>query len=162
MPKKSVYLIIVTAACLILLFYYNKYRVAPTLNFNELGLVNFEGQSFDFNSLKGKKIIVSMYASWCGNCLLELETINRIKNSELSDVEIICITDELLDKLNIFKNEKAYPFTFLKMQKHFPDIGINSIPVTYILNKNLEIVKEEVGDIKWDDASTLSYIKTLF
>ena len=147
MPKKSVYLIIVTAACLIVLFYYNKYRIAPSLKFNELGLVNSAGESFDFNSLKGKKIIVAMYASWCGNCLQELKTINKIKNSDLSDVEIICITDESLEKLNTFKNEKAYPFTFLKMQKHFPDIGINSIPVIYILNKNLEIVKEEVGEI---------------
>jgi thiol-disulfide isomerase/thioredoxin len=162
MPKKLGYLLIVTFGCLIALYYYNKYRIAPTIKFNELGLVNSEGQPFDFNSLKGKKLIVSMYASWCGNCLTELQAINRVKNAELNDVEIICVTDESLEKLVAFKEKKGYPFTFLKMKKKFPDIGINSIPVVYILNKNLQVVKEQVGYLKWDDAATLNYIKSLF
>ena len=162
MSKKLGYLIIVTAACLIALFYYNKYRIAPSVKFTELRLIDAEGKAFDFNSLKGKKLVVSMYASWCGNCIQELKVINKIKATELSDVEIICITDESIEKLLNFKENTGYPFTFLKMQKHFPDIGINSIPVTYIVNKNLEIVKEEVGYIEWNDPSTLNYIKGLY
>lgn len=162
MSKKPGYLIIITMACLIALFYYNKYRVAPTIKFNELGLMDTNGQAFDFNSLKGKKLIVSMYASWCGNCLQELQVINKIRASELADVEIICITDDPMEKILHFKEKTGYPFTFLKMQKRFPDIGINSIPVTYILNKKLEVVKEQVGYIEWKDASTLNYIKGLF
>lgn len=162
MSKKLGFLIIVTAACLIALFYFNKYRVAPTIKFTELGLTDVNGKPFDFNSLKGKKLVVSMYASWCGNCLQEMRVINKIKNTELSDIEIICITDDPMEKIIQFKETTGYPFTFLKMQKHFPDIGINSIPVTYIVNKDLKVVKEQVGYIEWDDDSTLSYIKGLY
>lgn len=162
MPNKWINLLLLLIAAIVGLFFYNKYRVAPDIKLNQLDLVTETGEHFDFNSLKGKKLVVSFYASWCGNCLTELEEINKIKASELNDVEIICITDESLEKLNSFKTKKGYPFLFLKLNKPFPEIGINSIPVTYIVNPQLEIVKEQVGYIHWDDPSTLNHIKGLF
>lgn len=162
MSKKLINLFLLLIAALVGFYFYNKYRVAPDLKLNELSLVDGNGAAFNMNSLKGKKVVISFYASWCGNCLEELEVINKIKDKELSDVEIVCITDESLEKLNKFKSNSGYPFTFLKLDKRFPDIGIHSIPVTYIVNKDLQIVKEQVGYLHWDDPSTLNHIKGLF
>lgn len=162
MSKKLINLFLLLIAALVGIYFYNKYRVAPDLKLNELSLVDGNGSGFNINTLKGKKVVISFYASWCGNCLEELEVINKIKDKELSDVEIICITDESLEKLNKFKSNSGYPFTFLKLDKRFPDIGIHSIPVTYIVNRDLQIVKEQVGYLHWDDPSTLHHIKGLF
>ncbi|MBN8692711.1 MAG: TlpA family protein disulfide reductase [Bacteroidetes bacterium] len=162
MSKKLINLFLLIIAALAAIYFYNKYRVAPDLKLNELGLVDENGAVFDINTLKGKKVVISFYASWCGNCLEELEVINKIKEKELSDVEIVCITDESLEKLNNFKSNTGYPFKFLKLNKRFPDIGIHSIPVTYIVNTDLQIVKEQVGYLHWDDPSTLNHIKGLF
>lgn len=162
MSKKLINLFLLLIAALVGIYFYNKYRVAPDLKLNELNLVDENGAGFNINSLKGKKVVISFYASWCGNCLEELEVINKIKDKELSDVEIVCITDESLEKLNKFKSNSGYPFTFLKLDKRFPDIGIHSIPVTYIVNRDLQIVKEQVGYLHWDDPSTLNHIKGLF
>jgi len=162
MSKKLINLFLLIIAALVAIYFYNKYRVAPDLKLNELGLVDENGTSFDINTLKGKKVVISFYASWCGNCLEELDIINKIKDKELSDVEIVCITDESLEKLNKFKSNSGYPFKFLILNKRFPDIGIHSIPVTYIVNKDLQIVKEQVGYLHWDDPSTLNHIKGLF
>lgn len=162
MTKKWTNLFLLLLAVIIGLYFYNKYRVAPDIKLNELDLVTETGERFDVNTLKGKKIVISFYASWCGNCLVEMKEINKIKNTELNDVEIICITDESLEKLNDFKNTKGYPFRFLKLNKPFSSIGIYSIPVTYIVNQDLKIVKEQVGYIKWNDPSTLNHIKGLY
>lgn len=162
MSKKWINILFLLLGVIIALFFYNKYRVAPNIKLTELPLSDEHGNAYRFENLKGKKLVVSFYASWCGNCLQELKEINKIKDSELSDVEIICITDESLEKLNQFKNENAYPFTFLKLNKIFPDIGINSIPVTYLVNQNLEIVKEQVGYFDWQDPSTLNHLKSLY
>lgn len=162
MSKKLYSLLLLLLAGIIALYFYHTYRVAPDVNLNELPLSDENGKDYNFHNLKGKKMIVSFYASWCGNCIQELKEINKIKQTELNDVEIICITDEPLEKLIDFKNEHAYPFTFLKLNKAFPDIGIHSIPVTYIVNQKLEIVKEEVGYIEWGDPSTINHIKGLY
>jgi len=162
MIKKWINLFLLILALIAGLYFYNKYNVAPDIKLNELNLSTTDGGKFDINTLKGKKLVIAFYASWCGNCLEELEEINKIKNTELQDIEIICITDESLELLNDFKNKKLYPFTFLKLNTRFSEIGIYSIPVTYIVNKDLKIVKEQVGYLHWDDPSTLNHIKGLY
>lgn len=139
-------------------FFYKKYRVAPGLDFKKLNLVDLTGNPLKFEDFKGKKLIVSFGASWCGNCLSELKDLMQIKN-ELTGIEVLIISDEPLETVVKFKERKSYPFTFLKMEQTFNSIGINSIPTNYIFNKNLELKYEKVGEINWKDPSTLEYIK---
>src|SRR4051812_17611703 len=154
MQKKWIYALLVLLGALIALFYYNKYKMVPSIDIQKLEIVNENGEKFDINSLKGKKLIVSFYASWCGNCIEEMREINKIKATELKDIDVVCITDESLEKLIHFKERTQYPYLFLKLNKIFPEIGINSIPVTYIVNEKMEVVEEYLGYIQWDDAST--------
>ena len=162
MSKKTTYLILVIAILGVVgLYYYNKYNVAPSIQIAKLNVVDQDTNTFDIQSLKGKKVIVSFYASWCPNCIQELKELNSIKNQKLADVEVLAITDESIEKLVAFKTKTQYPFTFLTLTGTFPDIGINSIPVTYLLNTKGEIVYNNVGYIEWTDESTLEHLKSL-
>lgn len=160
--KHFLFIVLVAGVALIAFYFFHKYRMAPEINIKQLGVLTENGEPFDMNALRGKKLIVSFYASWCGNCIQELREINKIKAAELSDVELVCITDEPIEKLLEFKERTGYPFLFLKLQKQFPEIGIHSIPVTYIVNQDMEVEEEHVGYIDWNDASTLNHIKSLY
>lgn len=162
MQKKWIYALLALLGGLIILFYYNKYKVAPTIDLTKIEITTDAEQPFSMSELKGKKLIVSFYASWCGNCLEELKDINKVKQSDLSDIEVICITDESIEKISQFKENTGYTFRFLKLKKNFQDINIYSIPVTYIVNEKLEVVEEHLGYIDWTDASTLNHIKSLY
>ncbi len=162
MRKRLIFGFFGVILALVVFYFYNKYKMVPSIDLNTLEIVTETGESFNINNLKGKKLIVSFYASWCGNCLDEMREINKLKDTELKDIEVVCITDESLEKLTAFKNAKGYPFLFLKLKKQFPEIGINSIPVTYIINEKLEVVKEVLGYIQWNDPSTLNHIKSLY
>ncbi|HRG00381.1 MAG: TlpA disulfide reductase family protein [Bacteroidia bacterium] len=162
MSKKTTYIILVIAILGVVgLYFYNKYNVAPTINIAKLDVVDQDTNKYDIASLKGKKVIVSFYASWCPGCLEELKTLNAIKNQKLADTEVLAITDESIEKLVAFKNKTQYPFTFLTITGQFPEIGINSIPVTYLLNTKGEIVYNNVGFIDWSDDSTLEHLTSL-
>lgn len=162
MTKKTTYQILIIAiVALVGLYFYNKYNVAPSIQVDKLEILNEDSTKFDIHSLKGKKVIISFYASWCPNCIDELKVLNTIKNEKLSDIVILAITDESMDKLISFKNKKQYPFTFLKLNASFPEIGIASIPTTYLLNTKGEIVYNKVGYIEWDDESNLNHLKSL-
>jgi peroxiredoxin len=162
MQKKWIYALLALLGGLIILFYYNKYKVAPTIDLTKIEITTDTEQPFSMSELKGKKLIVSFYASWCGNCLEELKDINKVKQSDLSDIEVVCITDESIEKISQFKENTGYTFRFLKLKKNFQDINIYSIPVTYIVNEKLEVVEEHLGYIDWTDASTLNHIKSLY
>ena len=148
-------------AFLIGMYVYNKYNVAPKIDISKLEIIDESSQKFDIKSLKGKKVIISFYASWCPNCIDELKVLNKIKNEKLADITILAITDESIEKLVSFRDKKQYPFTFLKLTKPFSDIGIVSIPTVYLINTKNEVVYDEVGYINWEDESTLSHLKTL-
>lgn len=153
--------IIFILAVLFGLYFYNKYKVAPSINISTLSIIDENNQPFNINSLKGKKIILSFYASWCPDCLKELKILNSIKNEQLNDVEVLAVTDETIEKLISFKTKKQYPFTFLKLTQSFNDIKIHSIPTTYLINTKGEIVFEKVGYINWEDNSTINHLKMI-
>ncbi|MBA2613649.1 MAG: TlpA family protein disulfide reductase [Bacteroidetes bacterium] len=161
MNKKRITLIILVIAALIGFYFYNKYNMAPSIDFNKLTLSDLNEKPVKFSSFKGKKMVVCFSASWCGNCLDEMKEMNAIKDVQLSDVEIVIISDEPLEKIMSLKERTDYPFTFLKMNQQFNDIGIFSIPTSYIVNTNLEVKKETVGYVDWTDASTVEHLKKL-
>lgn len=161
MNKKWINALILLVAALIGFYFYNKYKVAPSIDFTKLSLVNLNQQSVKFEAFKGKKVVVCFSASWCPNCLDELKELNDIKNSKLMDVEVVVISDEPIEKISLFKEKTAYPFTFLKLNQAFNDIGIFSIPTSYIVNTKLEVKKETVGYLDWKDASTAEHLLKL-
>jgi thiol-disulfide isomerase/thioredoxin len=161
MPKKLSLLLISALFILGGLYLYNKYKVAPSIDVSKLSLQTLDGQAFNFASLKGKKVILSFSASWCGNCIREMNTLKKIKETEMQGIEIVIIDDEPLETVIRFKEGREYPFTFLKLEQSFPSIGVNSIPVTYFYNAEQQIKGNEVGEIDWLDASTREHFKQI-
>lgn len=162
MNKKTIYIgLVIFLIAIVILFLFNKYRIAPEIEVSKLNIIDQNSERFDIQSLKGKKVILSFYASWCPNCIEELHILNKIKGQKLKDVEILAVTDENIEKLISFKTKKQYPFTFLKLTTSFSSIGIASIPTTYLINKKGEIVYNKVGYIHWDDESNLNHLITL-
>ena len=162
MTKKATYGILLIAILAVAgLYFYNKYNVAPQIEISKLEIIDQDTVRFDFNTLKGKKVIVSFYASWCPNCIEELKLLNKVKPNKLANVEVVAVTDESLTELSTFKDQKGYPFTFLKLNNAFGNIGIASIPTTYLLNTKGEIVYNKVGYIDWEDESTINHLLSI-
>lgn len=162
MSKKTTYIVLVLAILGVIgLYFFNKYNVAPAIDIAKLEVVDQDTSQFNIASLKGKKVIVCFYASWCPNCIDELKIINSIKEQKLEGIEILAITDESIEKLVSFKTKTQYPFTFLTLTTNFSDIGIVSIPTTYLLNTKGEVVYNKVGYIDWEDESTISHLKSI-
>ena len=160
-PQNLILFLSITTIILVIVYQYKKYRIAPTIDLFKQEVYNENNELVNLENYNGKKTIIAYYASWCGDCLMEMESLNKIKNTDLSDVEVIAITDESQEKLIHFKNKKNYPFTFLRLNKSFDKINIYSIPVTYVINNEGKIVYEKTGAINWDDTSTLAHIKAL-
>jgi peroxiredoxin len=161
MNQKWIAPIVLLVVALIAFFFYNKYAVAPAIDFKKISLLDLQGKPLKFESFKGKKIIVCFSASWCPNCLSELMEINEVKDAQLKDVEVLVISDESLEKIQVFRERTGYPFTFLKLEQSFKQIGINAIPTSYLVNSKQEVKKETVGYVNWADPATSEHMKKL-
>ena len=162
MSKKTIIIIIgLIIVASVGYYFFDKYNSAPKINISKLEVVNKDTVLFNMASLKGKKVIISFYASWCPGCIEELKSLNAIYQQKLPDVVVLAITDESIDKLIAFQQKKQYPFTFLTLTGNFRDIGINSIPTIYLLNAKGEMVYDNVGFVDWEDESTFNHLNTL-
>ena len=79
MNNKLFYGLILFLALLVAFYLYQKYRVAPSINLQELVLTDLNGQSVSIENFRGKKVVLSFGASWCGNCKQELNELKKIK-----------------------------------------------------------------------------------
>ncbi|HEY1041090.1 MAG TPA: TlpA disulfide reductase family protein [Bacteroidia bacterium] len=157
--KKVGLFLLLLAAGLVGLFLYKKYKIAPDLPIMQQELYTENGEKTTLSGRKGKPMIISYYASWCGDCLKEMKELNAVKDTALANIEVICITDEPAEKLTSFKNKHMYPFSFYRIAKRFNEIGIYTIPVTYLINSKGEMVYNKVGAIRWKDPSFIQYAK---
>jgi peroxiredoxin len=161
MDKKWLYVLLLAVAGFGGFYLYRRYQVAPAVNFNGLSLVDMNNVPVTFGQLKGKRTVLCFSASWCGSCLTELKELNSVKEAELAGIDVVVISDESLERVRAMAQTMGYPFTFLKMNQPFSSIGINAIPVSYLLNARQDVKKKTVGYIDWKDASTREHLKKL-
>lgn len=151
--------LVVIGIALFGLYQYQKYRVAPTLEVFAFDYRDTSGKKVNLNIYKGKKIIYSFWGTWCGECVMEMKKLNAVKEREFSDVEVIMVSDEPIELIKGFAERKKYPFTFLQFERAFPEIGVNAIPVNYLINAKGEVVYSGEGSLDWTDNSVISMAK---
>lgn len=163
MNKRKVVLFFAALAMLLVgIYQYKRYRVAPELPVENLTLIDSGGNSLQLNDIITGKSIISFYASWCGDCIRELNSMQKCDNGILKNVQVILITDESDEKLKAFIKKRNYSYLFFRMEKNFSSIGINSIPVTYVLDKNRTVIYNKVGAINWTDSSFTSHLMKIW
>lgn len=147
---------------IVLLFLYGKYRVAPDLPFANLALKTPEGQVVNLTQYKGKVIFLNFWETWCGPCVQEMPTIEKARQlTDSTQVVFITIGEEDPAKIAAFRDRNDYHFQYLISDKPFADLGINTFPTTYILNKEGKVVLTKIGGADWSDANNLQLIKGL-
>ena len=98
-----------------------------------------------------KKVLINFWASWCTSCIHELEILEKLKK-ENPDVEFVAINAGE-NKKKIKRFLKKYDFSYLilmdKNKKFSKSVGVLSLPQTFIIGKNNEVLyKGEVPPIK--------------
>jgi len=116
-----------------------------------------------FANLKGKPVLVNLWATWCMPCVKEFpDLIKLYRDYKESGFEIVFISvDEKEDKdtkLPAFLKKQGVDFVtyyneFKKPEEiidYFDKSWGGEIPATYIYNKDGEMVKKFIGSQKYE------------
>jgi thiol-disulfide isomerase/thioredoxin len=107
----------------------------------------------DLRSLKGKVLFINVWATWCGPCIAEMPSIDKLYSqfAGRDDVAFLLVsTDnspETVKRSAIYSRTKA-PIYFARgaAPRHFQTDGI---PATFIVAKDGTLAKAEVGSRDW-------------
>jgi thiol-disulfide isomerase/thioredoxin len=161
MQKKWVLALVLLVVAFMSFYLYRKFRVAPEIDLARLQLEQLDGTPYDISTLKGKKSVLCFSASWCGPCRKELDMIASVKSTGLQDVEVIVVSDEPVDSITGFMAMSDAGFTWLRLPLRFSQIGIHSIPTSYLINKDGRITEKTVGFVDWKDPGTIERCRKL-
>jgi len=140
-------------------FFVLRYKTVQTLQQDSVVVTDRSGVQHKLSELTSGITMVHFYASWCGPCLKELPEIQKFMNTPLGkQINFVFITEDREDVANVYR--ERYGFNIYRVNK-LKDANVYSIPVSYLLNENHEVVKSDLGEWDWNKNEFNEEIKTL-
>jgi peroxiredoxin len=132
----------------------------------DIAITTLDGKSIRLSQLKGKRVVLNFWATWCGPCVMEMPHFVRLYNeSSRDDLIIIGISDENEIKVRSFIAKKGinYPIaTSNDLPPPYKDMP--AIPTTFFIDRNGIVQSVLVGSINFnelkDRALTTDFQKT--
>jgi thiol-disulfide isomerase/thioredoxin len=133
-----------------------KFSTPPSLNFKEIELLDASGKRVSLDAYKGKPLVINFWATWCGPCMQEIPDFDMVQSKYEGSVKFLMVYDESsLANIQGFFKKYNYHLTFLQSQKGFKQMGIYSIPTTYFLDKDLNVIDSKSGSLDVNSLETM-------
>jgi len=126
-------------------------KAAPDFTLKDLS-----GKDVKLSDLKGKKVYVNFWATWCGYCVEEMPDLMKIK-SENSDKNLVVLAINVGENekdVSAFLKEKGFDFTVLldadgKVSSNL--YGVSGYPTSVFINSDGTISNVVEGMMKYED-----------
>ena len=128
-------------------------------------LVDLNDQPVPFSRFKDKTIFLNIWATWCGPCLGEMPSIDKLaRNPRLQgkNIEFICVsTDDSTEAVRRYVADKHWKMTVLRTGQ-FPSVFYSEgIPATFVIAPDGRIAGFEVGAADWDEPHVVEFLERL-
>jgi len=128
----------------------------------EAPLYGFAGDFRKLSELRGKPLLINVWASWCGPCRAEMGSLERLsRRYGGKQFNVIGIsTDDDADAAAAFISKARITFdNYLDTKLLLENmLGASSIPLTVLIDANGRIVQKIRGSREWDSRESLELI----
>lgn len=123
----------------------------------ELKMVDLDGKVHRISRLKGKKVILDFWATWCPPCKKSIPDLIKMRSdSNASELTIVGLSDEPADKLNPFIKENKINYPIVSYAEDLPDPygQITALPTLLLIDSKGIIQDVLVGYHEPEDIQT--------
>ncbi len=114
-------------------------------------LRSLDGEIVDFESFKGKKILVNFWATWCPPCIAEMPSFQALYNDYQDNAVFLFVSNEKHPDLTKFITKYGYNLPIYQAITENPKaLESNSLPTTFLTDENGHILIKKVGAANWN------------
>jgi len=133
---------------------------------HDFTLKNLNGKEVSLRQFRGKYLLINFWATWCGPCKIEMPSLEILYSRFKSDkFEILGISNDMFGdqvvRPYIKTNNLTFPMLLDQRMTVSKQYGIVSLPTTFLVNPQGEIIGVLQGAEDWSDPETLLYFENL-
>ncbi len=135
---------------------------APNLQFTDA-----TGRKLKLSDYRGSGLVVDVWATWCGPCVMEFPTLAAIApHLAAAKIFILPISIDMggLDVVRAFylsRGIKTLPILLDPQGNAMNALNSSGIPITIIVNANGQIVAQTLGAANWNTPRTIRLLHNL-
>lgn len=121
-----------------------------------------DGKPTKLSEFQGKVVFLNFWATWCGPCVGELPSIEKLRDTLKDDaVAFLLLSNEDEATVQHFVKQKGLSLPIYLSIGEPPEVFRTSgIPATFILDPEGAVVYRHVGAGKWDDGSCVTFMRS--
>jgi len=127
-------------------------------------LIDVNGDPINLANFKNKVVIINIWATWCPPCIAEMPSFQKLfyDYKENKEVVFFFVANDEAVKVKNFLNRKGYDLPVYFSVSQVPvELSSGSLPTTYILNKQGQIIVHKVGALDWSSSKIKELIEGL-
>jgi len=140
-------------------------RTLPRIDLKTLDNITFNSSEFNNN---GKPIVISFWATWCKPCIKELNNIAEVYEDWQEETGVKVIAVSIDDARNMSKVKPKVNALLWDYEIYCDPngdfkraMGVGTVPHTFLLNENKEIVYQHTGYKDGDEYDLFKKIEAL-
>jgi tetratricopeptide (TPR) repeat protein len=123
-------------------------KIIDAANATPFTLKNLEAKQISFADLKGKIIVLNIWGTWCGPCVMEMPEFQELHRKYDNDKDVAILTinnDADSETVKKFMTDKKYDFAVLRDEKYLETVDINVFPTTWFIDRDGKVSFIKVG-----------------
>lgn len=117
-------------------------------------LRDMSGEQYNMNQARGEVVLINLWATWCPPCIAEMPSFQKLYDQYGDKVTFLFVSNEEAATISSFVEKRQYELpVFQPLSLPSERLQSRSLPTTYVLSKNGEIVVEKTGVADWNAAS---------
>lgn len=125
---------------------------------------DLNGNTVNFDQFKGKVVFLNLWATWCGPCRAEMPGIHnlyaKLKDEPVEFVMLSLDKDQAKPKVESYVAKNKFTFPVYMPSGYLAEqLQVPSIPTTFIIAKDGQILMNEVGTRNYDTKKMVDFLK---
>jgi peroxiredoxin len=128
-------------------------------------LSDITGKPVKLSQFRGKVVVLNFWSIWCGPCLAEMPSLNKLY-LEFKDKGLIVLSiaeDPAEKPVRSYIQEKgiAFPILMDKDKKIYFKYSLFGIPVTFLIDKKGVVAEKFIGERDWSSSEMRGKVSDL-